>query len=232
MKSNTATRVALTALTTVIVGAVAPALATPAYASAGGLYGDPTAAAEFWRQQQYDDCVLMSSADVVGEVTGTLPSEQQIIEMAQTTPSTVHPGSIYMKPSDTNDPDSGMGANTSDVPALLARYQVAAKVTDKDSAGQTGIPTGLEGLEQALGGGHKVIVSVASALIWGEPVTNKDENGNPVSDHAVVVTGVDTAARIVHLNDSGTPDGRDERVPLKVFIQAWDASDDLMVVTT
>jgi hypothetical protein len=31
------------------------------------MYGDPAAAAKYWRYQKYDDCVLMSSADVVGQ---------------------------------------------------------------------------------------------------------------------------------------------------------------------
>jgi hypothetical protein len=46
------------------------------------------------------------------------------------------------------------------------------------------------------------------------------------------VTGVDTANNVVHLNDSGTKKGRDERIPLELFVQAWDTSDDFMAVTT
>ncbi|OBG78868.1 MULTISPECIES: hypothetical protein [unclassified Mycobacterium] len=232
MKINTVAGAASATWFALVACAVAAALSAPACAAAGGMYGDPAAAANYWRQQQYDDCVLMSSADVVGELTGTLPSEQAIIEMAQTTPSTVHPGSIYVKPVNTSDPDSGMGADMRDVAALLAKYQVRAKLTDKDSAAETGIPTGIPGLEQALGAGRKVIASVNSALIWHLPVTDRDEQGNPQTDHAVVVTGVDSVNGIVHLNDSGAEDGRDEQVPVKLFSEAWDAGDDVMVVTT
>lgn len=232
MKICTVAGIASAAFAALSVSTVAPALAAPAHAAVGAMYGDPAAAAEYWRQQQFDDCVVMSSADVVGEVTGTLPSEQAIIDMAQATPSTAHPGSIYMKPVDTSDADSGMGADMADIPTLLARYQVTAKITENDTATQTGIPTGMAGLKRALGAGHKVIVSVNSALIWREPVEDRDEHGNPQADHAVVVTGVDTAGGVVHLNDSGTADGRDEQVPVKLFVKAWDASDDLMVVTT
>ena len=42
---------------------------------------------------------------------------------------------------------------------------------------------------------------------------------------------VDTAAGIVHLNDPGSEDGRDERVPIDVFVRSWDSSDDEMTVT-
>ena len=41
----------------------------------------------------------------------------------------------------------------------------------------------------------------------------------------------DTAKGVVHLNDSGTPDGRDEQIPLALFMKAWDSSNELMVVT-
>jgi hypothetical protein len=213
-------------------GAVALMLVAPvSAASSKTLYGDPIAAAEYWRQQQYDDCVLMSTADVIGELTGVQVSEQAIIDKAQWTPSVVHPGSIYTKPADTTDPNSGMGANMADIPTLLAQYKVRAAITDKDDAAESGTPSGMAGIERALGGGHKVIVSLNAELIWHQPVEEKDKNGKPESDHSVVVTGVDTANEIVHLNDSGTPDGRDEQVPIKIFVEAWDASNELMVIT-
>lgn len=58
-----------------------------------------------------------------------------------------------------------------------------------------------------------------------------DKNGNPLSDHAVVVTGADATNGIVHLNDSGTSDGRDEQIALQLFVQSWETSNELMAVT-
>jgi hypothetical protein len=55
---------------------------------------------------------------------------------------------------------------------------------------------------------------------------------NPTHNHSVVVTGVDTRNQVVHLNDSGSTEGRDEQIPLALFMQAWAASKDLMAVTT
>ncbi|OBJ10336.1 C39 family peptidase [Mycobacterium sp. 1465703.0] len=217
----------------VAAGALALGLAVPAGAAASQLtFGDPASAAQFWRQQQYDDCVLMSSADVIGEITGVQPSEHDIIEKAQSTPSIAHPGSIYTKPVSTSNPESGMGANTADIPELLAQYKVGAVLSDKDDAAQTGSPSGMAALERALGTGHKVIVSLNAELIWHLPVEQKGKGGRPESDHAVVVTGVDTAAGVVHLNDSGIPEGRNEQIPLNLFVESWDTSDDLMVVTS
>jgi 2-polyprenyl-3-methyl-5-hydroxy-6-metoxy-1,4-benzoquinol methylase len=46
------------------------------------------------------------------------------------------------------------------------------------------------------------------------------------------VTGVDTDAGIVHLNDSGPENGADEQVSLETFTAAWQTSGNEMVVTT
>jgi hypothetical protein len=116
-------------------------------------------------------------------------------------------------------------------PTLLAQYKVAAVVIDRDDTAASGVRPGMAGLKQALGGGHKVIVSLNAELIWHEPVDAKDKSGNPLSDHAVVVTGVDASHGIVHLNDSGIAEGRDEQIPVELFVKAWDTSDELMVVT-
>ena len=89
----------------------------------------------------------------------------------------------------------------------------------------------MEEVEQQLGVGHKVIVSANAEIIWHEPVEEKDKNGNPTHDHTVVVTGVDTGNDVVHLNDSGSSQGRDAQIPMALFVQAWDASGRLMAVT-
>jgi hypothetical protein len=213
------------------LAAIALAVATPANATSVTMYGDPVAAAQYWQPQQYDDCVLMASADVIGQLTGEAPSEEAIIEKAHSTRSVTHPGPIYTKPTGNEDPNSG-GTSMEDVPTLLNQYKVSAVLVDNDDASAKGIPSGMPGLQQALGAGRKVIVSLNGELIWHQPVEEKDKNGNPVSDHAVVVTGVDTANHVVHLNDSGTSEGRDEQIPLELFVRAWDTSNDLMVVTT
>jgi Peptidase_C39 like family len=232
MKTIKIANIARTAILAAVAGVLALGMAGPAEAASGTMYGDPTAAAQWWRHQKYDDCALMASADVIGQVTGKEPSEHAIIKKAQSTPSTTHSGSIYIKPADAKDPNSGMGTMISDLPTLLKEYKVDAVVSDQDHSAKTGVPAGMEGLEHLLGSGHKVIVSVNAELIWHQPVDHKDKNGNPRGDHAVVVTGVDTATNTVHLNDSGTAKGRDEQIPMELFVQAWEASNELIVVTT
>jgi len=233
---------ARTAGVAVVVGAAALGLALSpagtAHAAPGPpdpprgestLYGDPAAAAPFWRYQQYDDdCVPLAVADVVGELSGHRPSEQAIIKVAQSTPSTVHPGPIYTKP---KKHKPGSGTSFKDEPALLAHFGIHAVDTDKESAAKTSVATGMPALEQDLAKGRKVIVAVNAEIIWREPVEDKTSDGEPEANHAVVVTGVDTAAGIVHLNDPGSEDGRDEQVPLDVFTRSWASSDDEMTVT-
>jgi hypothetical protein len=206
-----------------VAGGVVLGLAGPAGATPGTMYGDPTAAAKYWRYQQYwDDCTLMAGADVIGEITGKQPSEEDIIDRAQATPSSQGPGPIYTRPADPEDPNSGEGTWFRDIPTLLAQYHVGATITNG----------GMEEVERQLGAGHKVIVSVNGELIWHEPVEEKDRDGNPTHDHTVVVTGVDTRNDVVHLNDSGSRQGRDAQLPMALFVQAWDASGRLMAVTT
>jgi hypothetical protein len=215
--------VAKTAALAVIAGGVVLGLAASAYATSGTMYGDPVAAGKYWRYQQYyDDCVIVSSADLVGEVTGEEPSEEDIIDMAQSTPSAVSPGPVYTRPPDPKDPNSGEGTWFRDIPTLLARYNVGAVIRNGS----------IEEVEQELGTGHKVAVSVNGELIWHRPVKQRDKNGNPEHNHTVVVTGVDTRNDVVHLNDSGSRTGRDTQIPMPIFIQAWDTSGELMAVTT
>jgi hypothetical protein len=228
------TRVAVLATVAALGLAIGTAQAAPGTpdppTGTGTLYGDPEAAAPFWHYQQYDDdCVEVAVSDVVGELTGNQPSEQAIVKLAQSTPSAVHSGPIYTKPKKRKH---GEGTSFDDEPALLAQYGIHAVSTDKGSAKKTGVPTGMAALEQDLAHGKKVIAAVNAELLWGDPVEDKDSDGEPESNHAVVVTGVDTAAGVVHLNDSGSEDGRDEQVTIGLFSRSWSSSDDQMSVTS
>lgn len=90
----------------------------------------------------------------------------------------------------------------------------------------------MEDLETALANGEKVIVSVDSGQIWdGE--YNDIFSPATVSDHALQVIGIDNSDPnnpMVILNDSGSPTGRGEMVPLETFENAWGASDHQMIV--
>jgi Peptidase_C39 like family len=175
----------------------------------GQMFGDPAAAAPYWRYQHQQDCGLMAVADVVGQLTGREPSQIGMELRGVFTKSESHRGDVYHFD----------GTSPQDMVLLLQKHGIQSDLTTGNSMGT---------LEQDLAGGHKVIAALNAETIWNYPAGDGDRT---TPDHAVVVTGVDTGANVVHLNDSGTPDGRDEQIPLATFSQAWQTSNDLLIVT-
>jgi hypothetical protein len=209
---RTARRIALLGIVGVIgfCGAPATAHAAPSPRHDGQMYGDPGAAAPFWRRQHGSNFGEMAAADVIGEVTGREPDEQQINATAQSTQSIAHPGPIRTP---------GGSTNSMDIALLLARYGV----------GSDAAPSSIGAIEQALARGHKVIAGANGPILWNE------RGDRSKQDHFVVVTGIeikgDTNADVVHLNDSGNNAGRDEQVPLAVFERSWATSGNYAIVT-
>jgi hypothetical protein len=196
-----------------LVGAAAICLAGVAYADE---FGDPDGAAEYWAEQSYDDCAIMSAADVVGQMTGTAPSEEEITTWAASTPSVSEPGDmIYMHGEDPNDPAAG--SIFKDLPIVLDHYGVPAQYV-----GGSNLPA----LQEILGRQGAVIVNLNGETIWNI------EGDRSQADHALVVTGVNTDTGMVHLNDSGDENGRNSQVPIDSFLAAWQTSGNEMVMTT
>lgn len=202
-----------------------------AWAEDGGLVGDPDTASQYWGRQSTDDCALMSVADVVGEVNGIKPSEDEVIALAMATPSSKEGAPpIYTPEPDPNNPPPADGTVVRkdqlpvirDLPILLAYYGVPSVLTDDTIAANGGPPTGITGLRDALRSGKKIIVSLNGETIWDIP------GDRTVHDHDVVVTGLDTVAGIVHFNDSARRP--DSQIPVDIFDQAWKTSDHAMVL--
>jgi Peptidase_C39 like family len=168
----------------------------PRVSREAGMYGEPAVAAEYWREQTGSDCGAMAVADVVGQLTGHEPTEQQITTLAENTPSTAGPGPIW-KPWGFTD--------IRDLPTLLWHYGIRADNLQID----------IDVLKRGLRAGRKVIAMVNAETIWNRP--GKRDYGN----HFVVVTGIDTRSGVVHLNDSAIHTGRDEEVSIPTFEQAW-----------
>ena len=194
----------------VVTLTVAAAIGLAGVAHADGqMYGDPAAAAPYWRYQHQQDCGLMAVADVVGQLTGREPLQIGIETRGIFTKSESHRGDVYFF--DGTSPD--------DMVMLLQKYGIQSDLTTGNTMGT---------VEQDLAGGHKVIAALNGETIWNYPA-GQGQRTQP--DHAVVVTGVDTGRNIVHLNDSGTPSGRDEQIPMATFSRAWATSNDLLIVT-
>jgi hypothetical protein len=194
-------------LATLLVAATI-GLAPGAHAD-GQMYGDPQAAAPYWRYQHQQDCGLMAVADVIGQLNGREPSQIGMELRGVFTRSESHRGDVYHFD----------GTSPQDMVLLLQKHGIQSDLTTGNSMGT---------MEQDLAGGHKVIAALNAETIWNYPAGDGDRT---TPDHAVVVTGVDTGTNTVHLNDSGTPDGRDEQISMATFSQAWRASDDLLIVT-
>jgi hypothetical protein len=171
-----------------------------------GMYGDPAAAAPYWRQQHASDCGEMAVADLVGEITGRQPTERQITSVAQNTSGATGSGPIWKPPGNTD---------IRDLPLLLWHYWISAD----------NVQTNTNGLEQDLAEKRKVIVLLNAETIWNRPGNRGSAN------HFVVVTGIDTGAGVVHLNDSGIKTGRDEQVAIATFERAWAPNYNSAVVT-
>lgn len=186
-----------------LIVAAAIGLAGVAYAE---MYGNPEAAARYWRYQHQQDCGLMAVADVVGQLTGKEPSQIGIELRGIFTRSESHRGDVYFFD----------GTSPEDLVLLLSKYDIQSDLTTGNTMGT---------VEQDLASGHKVIAALNAETIWNI------QGNRTAPDHAVVVTGVDTGSNIIHLNDSGAPDGRDEQIPMTTFIQAWATSNNLLIVT-
>jgi peptidase C39-like protein len=204
---------------TALIGAC---IATASVSSAtSGMYGDPVAAAKYWQQQSFEDnCGLVSVADVVGEITGHTPTEQQMIALAESTPSQTNPGPIYAPRDDPSHSNGNGGIEMGDEVVLLDHYGIRSEMIYAVHPGRTGLPA----LERYLAGDRKVIAWVNSALIWN----TSDQRTQP--DHFLVVTGIDTDKEVVHLNDPGA-DYPDERVSVTTFMTAWSTGEESIVVT-
>lgn len=196
-----AAAVATVVVVAVVIGLVAWAWrspATPPFTTTqaqGPVYGDPADAARFWSEQSHGDCVLMATTVVIGLMTGDLPTEDEIVSLAENTPSVRHDGPMYT-PGPPDDPDADSGTAVGGIQPLLKHYGIEASYTSDDAATDVGLATGTEALEQYLGNGHKVMVSVNGEALWGE------DGDHTESDHTVVVGAVDTDQNVVYLSPS------------------------------
>ena len=112
----------------------------------GQMYGNPEAAAPYWRYQHQEDCGLMAVADVVGQITGKEPSQVGIELRGVFTKSEAHRGRIYRFD----------GTSPEDLVVLLQKYGIQSQLTTGNTMGS---------IEQDLAGGHKVIAALNAETI-------------------------------------------------------------------
>ncbi|MGO9510331.1 MAG: C39 family peptidase [Mycobacterium sp.] len=212
---------AATTSPTVATGSTTGNPPTRATTTSSGVYGDPEAAAKYWQQQSLEDnCGLASVADVVGEVTGNAPTENQIIKLAQNTPSSIRNGPIYLPTGDPGHEGDNGGIDMADTVVLLEHYGIKSRMTYDAHPDEVGLPK----LEEYLGAIRKVIAWVNSGTI----LDTNDQRTSP--DHFLVVTGIDTNNETVHLNDPYA-DHANTKVSIAKFMTAWKIGQESITVT-
>ena len=172
--------------------------------------GDPAEDMELWEYQgNTGRCAIYAQKFAIEAITGREISIEELVAVAEENGWFV---------------DSPDGGTTSlNMNKLLEYYGVEHEMSFGNEMSE---------IEDALNDGNKVIVGVDSGQIWFG-----DENDifspETTADHAVEVIGIDRsdpANPMVVLNDSGSPDGCGELVPLDVFENAWNAGDSQMIV--
>ncbi|SPM36863.1 hypothetical protein MRAB57_4704 [Mycobacterium rhizamassiliense] len=202
----------------------APSTSQPAPPTVGpGVFGDPGQGMKFWRaQSKEDNCGLMAVSFIVGERTGNQPSEQEMITLAQNTPSGVNPGTmIYAASNDPSHAGANGGVSVEDLSVLLDHFGIKSAMTWGDQ-------TSMQVLQQYLGDGRKVIAWVNSTIIGDQTGNATDQRTK--ADHFVEITAIDTNKQIVHLNDSGA-DHADEQIPVATFTSSWQTGQDTIIAT-
>ncbi|RZU54149.1 hypothetical protein EV385_6088 [Krasilnikovia cinnamomea] len=180
-------------------------LPDPGWVTDGRLVGDPTGDAEHWFEQSANGyCVPASIAQIVSEYTGVHNMDESAFVARANALGlfTVGPDGV---------PSMGVGG----AQKLLEDAGVPAGI-------EAGI--GIETLEDYLAQGRRVMLAVDSDEIW---YGREDE---ATADHAVVLTGIDTARGVAVLSDPGTPDGNMLEVPLTVLADAWEDSGNTALV--
>jgi hypothetical protein len=179
------------------------------------MHGNPGQLAYLWVYQNADGlCVPAAIADVVAEARGESSSSTLFPQVVSQAASA---GYLHQDSS-----GNYTGMYMSDGATLTISLGVPATLTNSTSADPM-VP-----VENALDRGQGVVASVdADELPLWEQTDQPGDNPN----HALVVTGVDTGAGLVYLNDSGHPQGQEEILTIAQFEEAWNDSNYEMIVT-
>ncbi len=162
--------------------------------------GDPAESMEVWEfQGDTNRCAVYSQKFVIEEITGEDVDIEELADLAEANNWFSEEG----------------GTPILDMNRILDHFGIENEMSFHNNA---------DDLKECLDNGGKVIVAVDADEIWygdDDTLFAPDEGVN----HAVQVIGIDYSdpdAPMVILNDSGTPNGCGEMVPLEVFMDAWE----------
>lgn len=169
--------------------------------------GDPASSMEVWEcQGETNRCALFSEKFVIEELTGQDIDIEDFANIAKQHGWFTEDG----------------GTTFLNMNNMLDYYGIENEMSFHNS---------IEDIEHCLNNGGKIIVSIDADEIW----MGKDNNifaPDSSANHAVEVIGVDRTDPdnpMVILNDSGSPYGKGEMIPLDVFEGAWEEGDCQMI---
>lgn len=179
----------------------------PAESDPEKVCGDPASSMEQWEYQgDTGRCALYSQKFIIEELTGKDIDIEEMADFAE---------------------ENHWFSEENGTPLLHMNKMLNAYGIENEMS----FHNGTDDIRHCLENGGKVIVSIDADEIWyGET----DEMFVPVdgANHAVQVIGIDDSDPsnpMVILNDSGTPDGCGEMIPLDVFEDAWADGDCQMI---
>lgn len=172
-----------------------------------GISGDPVEAMSYWEcQGDTNRCALYSQKFVIEELSGDRIDIEEFAQVAKDHGWFTEDG----------------GTTCLNMNNMLDYYGIDNEMVFHQS---------ISDIEDCLNEGGKVIVSIDCHEIWyGED--NNIFAPESSSNHAVEVIGIDRTDPehpMVILNDSGSPNGRGEMIPLEVFEGAWEDGDCQMI---
>ena len=172
----------------------------PDNADPDAVTGDPASSMEKWECQGHTNrCALYSQKFVIEELTDEDIDIEELAKLAEENGwFTEKDGTAFLN-----------------MNKVLEYYGVENEMSFHND---------IDDIREVLGSGGKVIVSIDSDEIWrGE--SNDLFTPADGANHAVEVIGIDDSnpdQPMVILNDSGSPDGCGEMVPLDTFLDAWE----------
>lgn len=173
---------------------------SPEDADLDKVVGDPVESMEYWEYQgPTNRCAIYSQKFVIEELTGNDLDIEELSQIAE----------------EQNWFSEEGGTSLLHTNKLLNYYGVDNTMSFDNT---------MSDIEECLANGGKVIVGVNADEIWyGEESNIFVPSGG--ANHALQVVGVDYTDPDnpqVILNDSGSPDGCGETVPMDVFVGAWE----------
>ncbi len=186
--------------------------AVPAYIafdpdSADNIIGNPEEVMDNWHMQETSSsCAVAAQEFALEQLTGQEFDEAELRELA----------------SENGWYDINGGTSLEDVGNILEYYGLDV---------ERGFDKTIDDIEHCLERGGQVIVGVDSDEIWFGKDNDFFFPGND-ADHAIQVIGIDrsdTDNPMVILNDSGVSNGAGAKVPLDLFLCAWEDSGNFLV---